>query len=57
LIGFSVLDNLALFTSGQQKQHGFPFRSGYRRANFGAKKRSCGFVKHEEGFKVLFKSV
>jgi hypothetical protein len=47
----------ALFTSGQ-KQNGFPFRSGYRGANF-CTKRSCGFAQSfvyqcvEEFFKVV----
>ena len=52
LIGCSVPNIIALFTSGQ-KQNGFPFRSGYRRANV-CTKQSCGFAKHEESYNVLF---
>jgi hypothetical protein len=41
LIGSSVPDILALFTSGQ-KQNGFLFRSGYGQANFCTIKNEAG---------------
>ena len=43
---------LALFTSGQ-KQNGFPYRSGYKRANF-CTKRTCRFAKQKNATKFNF---